>query len=70
MFPKAQGLLFYGMLVLNISKLMVLGTPHVYEHFFTICSLCSIHEPFLTLETPMGHFFHVSQINYNLNRCY
>ena len=32
---------------------MVFGTPHVYEHFFTICSLCSIHEPFSTLETPV-----------------
>ena len=32
---------------------MVFGTPHVYEHFFTICSLCSILEPFSTLETPV-----------------
>ena len=32
---------------------MVFGAPHVYEHFFTICSLCSIHEPFSTLETPV-----------------
>ena len=33
--------------------MIILSTLHVHKHIYTICSLCSIHEPFSTLETPV-----------------
>ena len=53
----------------NISKLMILSILHVHELIFTIWSLCSIHKPKSSFQTPVhSQFKPCTEIQLNLKR--